>query len=331
MDFLPFSQRSSTDAYSAGARATLPVPLAHRPLILSIALGLLLAAAALLPAAPAAARAGVCDRVAGPGQGPKSFVRSLRAGETGCLRDGTYRAPAEGIKFARPGVTLRSRPGSRATVIGRLWIAAGADRVTIRGLRLDGRNPKDQASPVVNANGATFRNNDVTNHHTGICFLIGHQRFGRASGTVIRDNRIHHCGRLPATNHEHGIYVAYATGTRIVGNRIYRNADRGIQLYPDADRTLVSGNVIARNGQGLIFSGGSDDVSEHNVVKRNVIKKSNVRFNVEWNWRGRVGEGNVLRRNCIFGGARDEGNGGIREPFLGFVARRNTTRKQRCG
>lgn len=305
--------------------------LTHRRLILPVLLAALLAAAVSVPASPAEAKKSVCDRTAGRGQGPGAFVGSLRRGETGCLRGRTYTAPTDGIKLTRPGVTLRSRPGSRATLVGRVWIAAGANRVTIRGLRLDGRNRKDQASPVVNANRTTFRDNDVTNHHTGICFLIGHERYGHAAGTVIRDNRIHDCGRLPATNHEHGIYVAHATGTRIVGNRIYGNADRGVQLYPNADRTLVSDNVIAGNGQGLIFSGSSDHVSENNLVKGNVIKNSNLRFNVEYNWRsGRVGEGNVLRGNCIFGGARDEGNGGIKTPAVGFVARKNSTREKRC-
>lgn len=290
---------------------------------------LMIAGAASAPS-PAEAKSRKCDRVAKKGAAAARFVRSLRSGQTGCLRGVTYRADA-GIKFTRPNVTLRSRPGKRATVVGRVWIARGANRVTIRNLNLDGRNPKDQASPVVNANRARFRNNDVTNRHTGICFVIGDDDYGHATGTVIRGNRIHGCGRLPATNHDHGIYVAHASRTKIVNNRIYRNADRGIQLYPDADHTLVKGNVISRNGQGIIFSGNSNHVSEHNLVQGNVIKNSMIRWNVDWNWRGdRVGSGNILRRNCIYGGVRDSGNGGIRTPFRGFVAHNNTTRKKRC-
>ena len=57
--------------------------------------------------------------------------------------------------------------------------------MTVRGLRLDGRNPDDQASPIVNADRAKFVGNNVTNRNTGICFLIGHERFGRAEGTVM--------------------------------------------------------------------------------------------------------------------------------------------------
>lgn len=284
-----------------------------------------------LDPAPADAKSRGCDRTAGKGADPGAFVKSLRAGQTGCLQGRTYTASKDGVKFSRPNVTLTSRPGSRATLVGRVWIAEGANGVTVRNLKLDGRNAKNQASPVVNANKATFYNNEVTNRHTGICFLLGHDDFGRASGTVIRHNRIHDCGRLPATNHEHGIYVAFATGTKIIDNRIYRNANRGVQLYPDADRTLVTGNVISRNGQGIIFSGSSKNVSENNLVKGNVIKNSRLRFNVESNWlNGRVGGGNVLRGNCIFGGVKDEGNGGIKTPILGFAARNNTIRQSRC-
>ena len=49
---------------------------------------------------------------------------------------------------------------------------------------------------------------------------------------VIERNRIHDCGELPATNHQHGIYVAHAIGTVIRDNWIYDNADRGFSFTP---------------------------------------------------------------------------------------------------
>jgi len=284
--------------------------------------------------APSVAEAGVgyCDRSSSPGQSPQAFVRSLRPGQTGCLRPGVHIAGRDGIKFSRPRVTLRSRGRGPAILVGRVWIARGADRVKIRDLVLDGRNAKDQASPTVNANRTVFRDNEITNRNTAICLLLGSDDYGRANGTRILHNRIHHCGHLPATNHDHGIYVAFATGTVIQRNRIYGNADRGIQLYPDADGTLISDNVISDNGQGIIFSGSRKHVSSNNVVKRNIVKNSTLRFNIEYNWLGNnVGGGNVVKRNCIFGGAKDRGGGGIRAPYVGFVARDNRTRESRCG
>ena len=74
---------------------------------------------------------------------------------------------------------------------------------------------------------------------------------------MIEHNRIHDCGVLPATNLDHGIYVAEADHTVIRRNLIYDNADRGVQLYPDADGTVVTGNVIDGNGEGVIFGGDS--------------------------------------------------------------------------
>ena len=97
----------------------------------------------------------------------------------------------------------------------------------------------------------------MTNGHTAICFALGNPRFGVARDVTIQRNRIHDCGRLPATNLDQGVYVAVARGTRIVGNWIYENADQGVQLYPDARGTYVAGNVIDGNGEGIIFGGAA--------------------------------------------------------------------------
>lgn len=248
---------------------------------------------------PPAGRADVrCDRVLDDGDAA-AFVAGLGPGETGCLRDGVHEV--DGVAtIEAPGVVLTSYPGESATLAGRLWVESGADRALVEDLTLDGRNEAAKPSPTVNADGAVFRGNDISNDHTAICFVIGDDRYGAADGTVIEGNRIHDCGRLPATNHEHGIYVAYATDTTIEGNLIYDNADRGVQLYPDADRTLVSGNVIDGNGQGVIFAGDSDRASDDNVVTGNVITNSTIRYNIESHWQGPVGAGNVARDNCVW-------------------------------
>ena len=88
---------------------------------------------------------------------------------------------------------------------------------------------------------------------------------------MIERNRIHNCGELPATNHHHGIYVEASDGARITDNWIYDNADRGVQLFPDAQGTYVARNVIDGNGQGIIFSRKSaNNVVEHNVISNPV-------------------------------------------------------------
>jgi parallel beta-helix repeat protein len=118
---------------------------------------------------------------------------------------------------------------------------------------------------------------------------------------VIHGNRIHGCGALPPTNHQHGIYAEATTGASITDNRIYDNADRGIQLYPDAQRATIARNVITGNGEGILFGGGADGASSGNVVEHNVIAASRVRWNVESSYGAGlpVGTGNVVRDNCL--------------------------------
>src|SRR5918994_7110989 len=215
-------------------------------------------------------RARYSHRRSTPGA-PSGFSAAVPGPKHGCAwtapnasTTGSWR-PGSSRSAGRPSASGRS-PSS-----GRFWIAREADGVTVRNLKLNDRNPDGLPSPTVNANNAVFRDNNVSNRHTGICFAIGSDRYGYASGTVIKHNRIHDCGRLPATNHDHGIYVANADGAVIEDNLIYQNADRGIQLFPDADESLITGNVIDSNGQGVIISGDDDDVSEDNLVEGNVI------------------------------------------------------------
>lgn len=235
------------------------------------------------------------------GRAVERFVNGLRPGQTGCLRRGTYLGD---VAIWRSGVTLRSQPGERALVVGRVWIKHRAHGVELRDLALDGRNRARLPSPTVNGDGARFVGLDVTNGRSGICFILGSTKYGRAEGTLIEGSRIHGCGRLPARNTEHGIYVSAADDTRIVGNEIYDNADRGIQLYPDAQRTTIERNVIDGNGQGIIFSGADGVASDDNVVRNNVISNARIRADVEsWYPPGNpVGTGNVVEGNCVFGG-----------------------------
>ena len=103
---------------------------------------------------------------------------------------------------------------------------------------------------------------------------------------------------------------------------IYNNADRGVQLYPDAQQTIVDHNVIDRNGEGLIISGDNGEASNNTDVYGNVISNAQVRHDVESNWpRGNpVGVGNVVHDNCVWGGRE----GTIDLSAGGFTALNNT-------
>ena len=257
-----------------------------------------------------------CDRFAEPGpRAVQRLVASLGRGEVGCLRSGIYR---ETVSIARSGVTIAGAPGARATILGRIVVRG--DDVVLAYLKLNGRNPRRLPSPTVLGDRVRLVENEITNANTAICVIVGSVTDRVAArGVVIERNRIHHCGRLPPTNHDHGIYVEKSRNARIVDNVIYRNADRGIQLYPDADGTLVARNVIDRNGSGVIISGDHGHASGGNRIVGNVIK-NNRRNNVESWWpRGNpVGRDNVVAGNCLWGGS----DGGV-GPTVGFVARDN--------
>ena len=250
----------------------------------------------------------------------RKLVGALRPGEVGCLR-GSFR---EDVTIRKSGITLASDPDrGRATLRGRLFVADTANDVTVRGLLLDGRpveRPEEEQlpSPTIMGDRAWFVDNEVTNANTGICFVLGSGEFGTARGTVIERSRVHHCGRLPPTNHDHGIYVAIARDTVIRDNVIHANADRGVQLYPDADRTLVEHNVIDGNGTGVLFSGDAGGASSANVVRDNVITNSTVRYDVTAFWEQPVGSGNVVEGNCVWGGKLGEV-----EDIEGFSTRGN--------
>lgn len=290
-------------------------------------LALALSPAAAEPrAAPAPSRAAKCNRAAStsgadeaPGTVSRPFrsverlVRSLRAGQTGCLLGGTFQEDLVIRRGGRPGkpITLRSAPGRRATLVGVLYVSADADDVVLADLRLIGSG---RASPQVNGDRVTFRGNEITNGNRGICLLLGagfESHYGRARNVLIDRNRIHHCGRLPATGHDHGIYVEGANGVRITNNVIHDNADYGIHLYPDAQGTYIARNIIDGNGGGVIFAGEEaggeyerDYASSGNVVRNNVISDSRRQHNVESWWGGPVGVRNLATRNCLWNGAR---------------------------
>jgi hypothetical protein len=293
----------------------------------------------LLLSSPAAAAAS-CDRLAAtdgsdsnPGTAAAPFrtaqrlADSLSPGQSGCLRSGTY---TNGVRIATSDVTLTSYPGERATISGKTYVTKDGDRVTISFLNLVSGSGTGQ---FVNGTDDVFDNVDVTSNNTENCFIIGSDdpNYGRTEGLIIEHSRIHNCGQLnPDTNQDHGIYVAHADNTVIRDNWIYDNADRGVQLYPDARGTHVYGNVIDGNGEGVTISGDDGTASSDNVIENNVISNSKIRWNVESYWGGGVvGTNNVVRNNCLLASNGDSyynhGGGIVPGADRGFTTFGNTT------
>jgi Right handed beta helix region len=263
--------------------------------------------------------------LAAPFETPQKLVSTLRAGQTGCLRAGTY---TQDVTFRSGGTAsarlrLMSYPGETATVVGRMYLAMGADYVTVRGLNIDGVNPLHRQSPMIDANYDKFIYDDITNDHTGICVGIGSPTWGWSTGTLFTHDRVHDCGVLPATNYNHGFYIGGATDTTIEWSMIYANADRGIQLYPEADYTTIDHNIIDGNGEGIIISGTDGVASSHTNVYDNILSNATQRHDVEswWPVGNPIGVGNIVHDNCVWGGAK----GTIDTSGGGFTAWNNVT------
>jgi parallel beta-helix repeat protein len=271
---------------------------------------------------PSAKAERICDRMAAPWgsdrasgaprapfRTPGRLVAALEAGETGCLRGGSY-TETEVIVHRRK-VSLRSAPGERALWRGR--IVLDGRRQKLVDLSLDGSYARrGLPSPTINAPGVVISDSDITNSK-GICVTARTWRGERPDDFVIQRNRIHDCGRHPPTNNDHGIYVVDSVGGLIRDNVIFRNADRGVQLYPAARRVRVLRNTIDGNGSGVIFSNSSSE----NTVRDNLISNSVVRWNAEsYQLRGR---GNRFESNCLRPGHSDPGyneDGGVKLPAL---------------
>jgi parallel beta-helix repeat protein len=263
----------------------------------------------------------------------KSFTKlvdQLKEGQTGCFRKGRYLG--QFVISNAPEITLQPYPKEKVTLRGHLRIDRNSPGVTIKRLKLNGKTPERHLGPLIYADQTTLKRNTITNEQTAICVhLARYYNAPPPQGVRIVANRIHHCGRLPATNHDHGIYIAAARNTLISRNIIYRNADRGIQLYPDAKGTLITKNIIDRNGQGIIFGGSQNSRSVENTVTKNIITNSRIRFNLESHWPSQIGFDNKVMENCFFTGATgyysgELKNSGISPDRRGFSAFNNKIR-----
>lgn len=257
----------------------------------------------------------------------QALADRLAPGQTGCLRAGEYYgdapyADAQRELWLRRGATLTSYRDERATIIGRIWVPADVAGAVVEGLVLDGTNAYGLPSPTVNGSYATFRHNDVSNAN-GVCLNLGSAIWGTPTGTVVERNKIHDCvsSRAALT---HGIYVEDAVETVIRGNWIYDNGERGIQLFPNAQLTQITENVIDANGVGVIFSGYGAQTSSGTLVQHNLITNSRA-YNID-SWyppHGLPGEDNVVSENCITGGEFDPIGSGVIADEVGFVAHDN--------
>lgn len=237
------------------------------------------------------------------------LLNSLRAGQTGCLRAGTYTTTGRFVlDFAKSNVAVMGSPGERAVLHGIVVVRSGADRVRLARLTVDGVG----GANTIQVYGADFvlEDSNITNGWRGrSCLILGDSSAGTAVRPLIRRNRFHECGSLAEGNQDHAIYGSEVVDGRIVGNWFWNTAAYAIHLYSNAQRTLVSGNTIDGGAPsvrgGIIVGGDSDDASNDNLVEDNVVAYA-ATYNIDATWEGPVGTGNVARANCLWGGAEGE-------------------------
>ena len=267
-------------------------------------------AAALTGGAAGADAAAACSRVAAPSGSDSAagseaapyrtvqkLVTSLTAGQTGCLRTGTY--GGSDVTMHRPDVTLTSFPGERATITAFLEVYPEAARARLQNLKFDSTNNGNATGVKLQADGVLFADNELTKGNRGICLMAG--TWHAARDIVIERNHIHHCGPS-GSKYDHQVYLAGTRNATVRWNVLDANAGGwGVHMYPDADGTLVEHNVIDGNHGGVVFAGDDSDHSDNNVVRYNAVTYSGPRWNIEGSWGGGgSGNGNSAHHNCVY-------------------------------
>jgi hypothetical protein len=269
-----------------------------------------------------------------PFQTPQKLVDSLQAGQTGCLMGGTYDlaggSSGSQLKFGHGGssgapLTLQSYPGQMATLIdGPVYVPHGSDYVDISNLTIDTQGVGEVGIQIMGANDQ-LTDNDITNQNTkGSCIILGSDTgYGQAVNPLVADNVVHQCGYFPTDPFEdHGVYDDNTTGA-VITNNIFWGMPYGwgVQLYPDAQGTQVTHNVIDNNGNGVVVGGNALSASSNNTIANNVISNSSNEYNIQYWWGGAVGTGNVANANCVYNG--NQGN--LESPSTGLTFAGNVT------
>lgn len=245
-----------------------------------------------------------------------ALANSLRAGQTGCLLPGRYHH-GDPAKLRRPRSRLVG-VGGRVHVDGAIWVTAKARGAQIRGLDLTASDPTFFIPLKVQADDVLVSGNRIRGSRSTSCVLVGSTR--RAVGVRIERDWIHDCGRRGKLDHL--IYLEQTRGAIVRGNVLTRNPGGwAVQMYPDADRSVIERNLIDADRGGLIFAGEDGQTSDRNVVRWNVISFSGPRWNIESSWGGAVGRDNVAYGNCLYAVRPLDPSGVGRQ--VGFTARDN--------
>ena len=239
---------------------------------------------------------------------------ALPSGGVLCARAGIYTESDQRLSIESSGTvnapkTIKAYPGERVEL--RAAIRGSASHWVIEGLFIDasyalsgpapgGRINTDQGIAWTGGTNIRFDSLEIVNRRpnrkpglAGTCVFFGGT--SRPSDIVLEDSSIHQCGQLPRSNREHCIYAAKVTRLTLRNNWIYDCSDRSIQLYPDADSSLIVGNLIDSDSQtGILL----DKLAHYDTIRNNVVDTPNGRTISTGN--SYAGSGSAVLNNCVW-------------------------------
>jgi hypothetical protein len=226
-------------------------------------------AAILVPAASAQARP--CTRIARPGTSLRAFTASLRAGDVGCLRAGTYGRRGHIAEIGHSGrpsrrIVLQPYPGDgRPRILGQLEMSG--NYVTVQGLLFDGpAGVIDGLKAImvrIDGDHAVLTRDEIRDGQDQGVYLE------TAVAARVVDDYIHDNGDFAdpgQANLDHGIYFASGSGL-VAGNVVAHNYAYGIQLYPGPTHVTVTGNVVYGHGRGGVIVGGDPGGPQPSAIR----------------------------------------------------------------
>ena len=152
--------------------------------------------------------------------------------------------------------------------------------------------------------------------------FLGSSVYGVAWRPRIVNNRIHNCGGPGPVFNEQALYMSSTRNAVIEDNTIYNARDFGINMYDDAQGSLIDHNIIdgARMKAGVAF--GSTDLGQaycstnnNNIVRDNIIT-NNFAYAAMDNTTGcGVGSRDVVQHNCVW----SNGSGNFPASHPGFT------------
>ena len=214
-----------------------------------------------------------------PGHATVAWSRARRSSSP----SGSFIIGAQGGTANDP-VVIQSSGAPRASVRAQAWLQEASHDITFTDLNFIG-TPNDVGASmlIIDGDRIVFRNNEIT-YVNGICVDVGNMDGqGGAVGDpaddfVLDRNRIHNCGTSRPMNDLgasglHGVYIQNTNHALVTNNVIFDNMNRGVQLYPLAQNTLVEFNVLDGNSSNLNMGGYEPEnrFSDNNVARNNII------------------------------------------------------------